>query len=764
MPFCALNIDMKTDLLLMNRRIVHYLGLAILFVCLLHEDADAQRRRRKAQSKLTIYDIDTLINPIPLNRKNWHDKIDIEQKKADVSDGYKDNLVYYSEDTSYTNVLTNALLGDVDRMQIMIENMPAEGPDLTSDHQAKLRYLSALSALLQDYNTSNKVEPFAQRRRVNNMRDLMIAKHENRSVSFVRNNINVYTLDNVKALFPQDAEERKIIYTEMGKREPEMMIKRLSEYANDPFADNIIAAAARVVPNEVFNFATSTNYTLSGAVRRTKDPLVQTIVRIAQQSKSPLKAMPFLSDVHNNRLTIPEIDAITDNPDLFYQNLVRLKVSNESLGGNAYTDELRYRGLKYVREMNDLHDKPDAVRFKCIDGFSPVALYFIMVYGQDEIYTSSFLGTFKRMMERMKPMTGDQLLDTLHRDRFRTFIRMCAGYNTLSTFLASIETDKKSALMKDFIANLEKGKEDDLEDAVDVADAFGSINDKDLTTFLQEEVKNNYERSYKARSRKGVILYGLLATLFESGKNTDNDNVAKQQSERLNLPPINLVPYTSLVNDSGIVYEQFFFYGDDDGKSSYNSFLGNFRNANWKITTSEYWTTIRSVTGKPVVIYANLPLEEPRDEEAQQKLVTYLQENNIRPSIMVHRGHSYHLPLTMDRLIKESRIVMLGSCGGYHNLGTVLDRSPDAHIISSKQVGSMSINEPIIKAINDQLLAGKNIDWINTWKGLNAHFSTKKMATVKSMFDDYVPPHKNLGVIFIKAYRKQFNSDEEDEG
>ena len=76
----------------------------------------------------------------------------------------------------------------------------------------------------------------------------------------------------------------------------------------------------------------------------------------------------------------------------------------------------------------------------------------------------------------------------------------------------------------------------------------------------------------------------------------------------------------------------------------------------------------------------------------------------------------------------------------------------------------MAINEPIIKAINDQLLQGKSIDWISTWKGLSGYFSTKRMASVKSMFDDYVPPHKNLGVIFIKAYRKQFNSGEEEEG
>ena len=142
--------------------------------------------------------------------------------------------------------------------------------------------------------------------------------------------------------------------------------------------------------------------------------------------------MPFLNDIYTKKKELSDIDNLTENPDLFYLNLVRLKMQNDPLAADTYSDELAYRSLNYVREMDDLHESPDPVRFKCIDNFSPEALYYILVYGQDEIYTSSFLGTFKRMLERMKPMTGDSFLDTVHHDHFRTFLRMCAGYNTLS--------------------------------------------------------------------------------------------------------------------------------------------------------------------------------------------------------------------------------------------------------------------------------------------------------------------------------------------
>ncbi len=726
-----------------------WLAGIILIIHFFSTPVFAQKRKdkQKTEDTVSVYDLDTLIRPVPNNRASFHVIVDREQKKADGADGAVDGRIYFSEDTTYNRMLSRAILVQIDQLQVMIENMPGNTDDRLVDNQVRIRYLRALSDLARRYNTDPKVDPAYYRKLVANFKNMLIARHEGRLPAFVHENINLQTLDNVGLMDGYPA-ERAFIYTEMGRLEPRMMIMRLTEYADDTFSCAVITAAAKVVPNEVLNFATSTNYRLSSAVKRCTDPLVQTIVQIATRSKAPLRAMPFLSDIYHKRKTVAEIDQIAGNPDLYYKNLVRLKLANESLGGDSYTDELRFRGLKYVRTMNDLHDEKDAVRFRCIEGFKPEELYFMMVYGQDEIYTSSFLGTFKRMMERMDGLKGDQLFEKVHYDRFRTFIRMCAGYNTLNRFLETIDEDKKTQLLRDFIAGLEKGREHDLEDAVDVADAFGSIKDEKLARFLKDEVTQNYERCARERSIKGVIVYGLLATLF------------KGNTSELDLPPINLVPYSSLVDDKGVVYQQFFFYGDEDGKMSYASFLGNFRDGKWKITTDKYWTVIASTAGKPVVIYANLPLTEPEDEEAQNRLAKYFQEQGIKPTVVVHRGHSYHLPLTLEQLTRESRIVMLGSCGGYHNLGVVLDQSPDAHVISSKQTGAMAINDPIIKTINDRLLAGDDINWISLWKTLDTHFQSKR-GPIQEMFNDYVPPHKNLGVIFIKAYRKMVNRMDE---
>jgi len=710
-------------------------------------DAQAQRRKKKHEPEISIYDVDTLQAAIPLQRQYLHDRIHKAVRGADASDGSVDGVIEFG-DSTFTNLLTKAMLHDMPHLAVMVENLPMT--DKVNENQTKIRYLSAVLNLLTDYNRDYKVEPYFYRRAVTALRAMIIAREEGKLPEYVQANATLATLANVSLLegYP---ESRAYLYTSLGRQYPQLMIGRLKEYAGEPFAGEIISAAARVSPNDIYNYASSTNYTLSSAIRRTKDPLVQTIVQISDQSKSPLKALPFLSDVYNKRKTIAEVDKIVNDPDLFFQNLVRLKMEGDSLGTKSISSELAYRAMRYVRTINDLHESPAAVRFRIISGLSAPELYYIMVFGQDEIYTSSFLGAFNMFKDRLdKGMSGTQLLDTIHYDRFRTFIRMCAGYNTLSAFMSTIDSSKRPALMSDFVSNLELGNEDDLEDAVDVADAYSSIKDEKLATFLRQEVKNNYERVSKARSKKGIIVYGLLSAIFNSFATGD---VVGQD---LGLPPVNLVPYSSLVNDSGVVIEQFFFYGDEDGKMSYNSFLSNFPSAKWSQTSNKYWTQFTSKTGKPVVAYANLPLSEPADEEAQAKLQEYLDNNNIRPTVIVHRGHSYHLPSTIDRLGRNTRVVMLGSCGGYHNLGTVLDRSPDAQIISSKQIGAMAVNEPIIKALNEDLLAGKDINWPILWTEVQGALRQPALST----FSEYVPPHKNLGAIFIKAYRRLANADQ----
>ncbi|PSK91924.1 hypothetical protein [Taibaiella chishuiensis] len=707
-----------------------------------------KKDQKETHPALQPWQVDTLMHPIPFNRQLFTDNVAKQVKAADARDGEVDGKIEL-EDAATSATLTKALLVDIPLIDIHIENLDAE-------HQTKIKYHRALENLARRLNGKSYTADNAIyiKKMVRNFEDMVIALEQKRPMEFAKENANIYSLDNSELLdaYP---EVKAYVFEEVGKANPEMMIKRLKDFAKESYADPIVAAAARVVPGTILTYATSTS-SLSAVVKRNKDPLVQTIVQIATESRTPLRALPFLKDIYNKKKTIAEVDAITNDPVAYYKNLVRLKIeNNEGVSDRAIEQELNYRGLQFVRVVNELHDSPAPVRFKSLLNFNAEELYFMMIGSQDEIYTSSFTWMCNRMIEQMKPQTGDELLTKVNKSHFRTFLRMCAGYNTLSSFLATMNDSRKTDLMKEFVANLEKGGPDDLEDAVDVADAFGSITDPNLISFLQQEVRNNYERA--SNSEKGIIVYGLLTTIF---KGADNSAALSGDLRDL-IPPITYVPRSSLQNDKGEVIEQIFFYGDKDGMGAYNNYLNTYKNNKWKIATNEYWSTITSVGPNPVIIYANRPLPEEKgeDEIAQKKLAAYLAENNIVPTVIIHRGHSYFLPTTLEYLSPAIKIVMLGSCGGYHNLANVLNTAQDAHIISSKQVGALNVNMPIIKAIDDQLLSGKDVDWIQMWEGLSKYFSSRG-AQEKDLFSDYVPPNKNLGAIFIKAYRKQLQKME----
>src|SRR5678816_2977358 len=130
------------------------------------------------------------------------------------------------------------------------------------------------------------------------------------------------------------------------------------------------------------------------------------------------------------------------------------------------------------------------------------------------------------------------------------------------------------------------------------------------------------------------------------------------------------MPSKSLQDTSGKIIVQQFFYGDKDGQTVFSSFLNSFSRANWKITNSEEWVTVSSTRGVPVVIYANKPLDESKslDAKAQSDLNDYLFDKDISPTIVIHRGHSYWLPSTIDQLAPSAKVVLLGSCGAYQNL------------------------------------------------------------------------------------------------
>jgi hypothetical protein len=703
---------------------------------------------------------------IPIGRQGIHDNIDKEQAIALKFDGKADDLVQVSEDQTVNLQVTNAIVKQVDAMQQQIEL------DSTLDHRLKMKYLTGLYTTLHDYNQKrayHKIAPEEATDMINAYREMMKDDIKGQSILPEVQGLTYEAGDRIVEFFkdnPGYKDARGVLFKKYAYENLSTVMPIIGNYLDYP-VDSVIAAVARKYPNQVLTYATSLT-PVAAVIRRNQDPIVQQIVQIANSSQ-PTLILPFIDELIAGTTTVDKLVTIADNEDLYFKQLVKSAIAlqhrrnngEQVIGLKAMMENLQARSIRYIREVDDLHEEPAPVRFRIVKNFTPEELYYLIINGQEELYTSSYTnhdnaGLYDQMMVRMKPPRGDSLLMLVAFDRFKRFIAMAAGFNTLDNFLKSMDPENANYLMKKYVSSLEKTE--DLEDAVDVANSFGSIRDPKLLAFLREEVQKNYQYVAKKKERRGMVIYELLGSLFDTETETGSDSSkASEMATKLQLPPINSVNFSALTNDSGRVYQQVFFYGDKDGHDSYASFMSNFPSGEWRVVKSKYWTTITSIKGKPITIYANLPLDEPDDKDAIEKLSEYLDEHDIHPTVFIHRGHSYHVETTLDNLQASAKIVVLGSCGGYHNLAVVLQKAPEAHIISSKQVGTRFVNEPIIRTLDETIRAGRNVDWVKMWAELARKFAGD--ARNRDLFSDYVPPHKNLGAIFIKAYTQIMKDD-----
>ncbi len=709
---------------------------------------------------------------IQQERLLWHDNIDREQKRLLALDGKQDDSLHMSKDDNINLEIADAMIRRVDDLQESIEL------DSVMTGQAKIKYLRSLENMVKGYNNNYRKRDFPSSmapKLVDAFIQAMDLDKRNQSIEPVieENNYGIGKILVECFLLPSEnigvKPSRIILIQKYAALHKDEIFNILTSNPDLPFADSLIIIAGHRDVRKLYDFAAGRTV-LASRIRNSEDSLVRTVGRIAS-SKSGQLYLPFLDNIIKGKITLADINKVKDNNLNYYRLLVKTRmdyaermlppVSDTAVETEALTRMLESKGKDiFVREINALHDKPAATRFKILAALKPEELYYLIVMSEDEIYTSSYLGVYDRIFQRMAIPRGDSLIMRLHGDYFRKFIKMAAAYNKLDHFLATMDRDNSSTIMKAFIIGLEKAHE---EEAVDVADSYSSIFEKnpDLAQFVLNEVKWNYKRNMVNNDKRGTIIYNLLETLFESADTTNKVDL----SAKLGIPPVYTINYDSLVDDSGRVVQQVFFYGDEDkdGQRSYADFMALFqKKSEWKITENptKEWVTITSVKGKPILIFANKPLygEDDPDDKAQHHLDDYLFDNKLKPTIYIHRGHSYHVRYTLKQIEASAKIVLLGSCGGYNNLSEVLTISSDAHIISSKQVGTKTVNEPIVQAIDNSLLEGKNIDWINMWKDLGTRFQKDPVA--KERFDDYIPPYKNLGVIFIKAYRRAMGEEE----
>lgn len=88
---------------------------------------------------------------VPLQRRNFHDKIDTEQRLCDKADGKQDNYLRIGSNDAINNHVTDVLFRKVDYLENQIELN--RGIEKNND---KIRYLRYLENLLRSFRVSWK--------------------------------------------------------------------------------------------------------------------------------------------------------------------------------------------------------------------------------------------------------------------------------------------------------------------------------------------------------------------------------------------------------------------------------------------------------------------------------------------------------------------------------------------------------------------------------------------------------------------------------
>ena len=153
-------------------------------------------------------------------------------------------------------------------------------------------------------------------------------------------------------------------------------------------------------------------------------------------------------------------------------------------------------------------------------------------------------------------------------------------------------------------------------------------------------------------------------------------------------------------------------------------------------------------------IYANTPLNNDGglDIKAQDELMQHLIDQQVEPRILILRGHSYHLTNSQKYFTPSIRLGLLGSCGGYNEIKDIVEKSAQAQVISTKQVGSKQVNDPMLKLINNSLLNEQDLDWVEMWAEMEKQFKPNKQ--LYDYFKEYVPPYKNIALLVTSLYNK----------
>ncbi|MCC6817384.1 MAG: hypothetical protein IT245_00630 [Bacteroidia bacterium] len=654
---------------------------------------------------------------------DWQVQVDIEQNRIDMMDGDLNSELHIGSERQ-NHLATSIFFTSVDRIQDQIRKM-----DVTKSAQ----FSRGLFEYLKKIDKKQVLHLTSQQRAMEMLEKLVTLNNDTRELELLKTDLKVgLVLSDIINLKPY----AKTYWVYAASYYPTDVLNLFKTLVYTPLGNDVVLALARIDPGAIKQYF-GTNHLIDRAIKNSKDSIAQLLYSIYNTYSSASKSYALLDLIVRKKWSIEKADKVSKDPVKFYQTLIELRKRKDILADYTVEKELESISLEKVVEINLRHEEKDTVRFEPIQNNSAQEIYTSIVYCQEEVFTSSFLGMYKRMMAKRQEKSGYDFLKSTNFNRFRVFIKQCAGYNKLDDFFSTMNDSQVNAIIKMFAGGL-YNYGGDLAPSVDVADTYGSLENEKFKAIFNSTLEKELRNCILNNNEHGIKIYGLLLKL--TGGNPESFNTVFN----FNIPELDRISSSELFPDSTHI-QQHFFFDDEDGETAFASWLNLYPVSLYKKEDKGTYVVFKSIKGRKMEIYANKPSMEI---QGRKDLQAYFEKRGRYPDLIVHRGHSYYIDNTLDNMTNSNKVAILGSCGGYQNIAKAMENAYEVQIISTKQVGTLAVNTVLIQEITETIRLGKDLIWPDVWKQIAIKLKNNPQ------FKDYIPPYKNLGARFITAYNE----------
>lgn len=654
---------------------------------------------------------------------DWQQQIDFEQNRLDMADGELDSRIHIGN-SRQDELATAIYMQRIDRLQTQILGM---------EQKQGLQYARALFEYLKKTGRQELLHLSAAQRNSELLEKLLTLNNADKELELLKSDIRTgLNLTDIVNLKPY----ARTYWIYAAGFYPTDVLNAFKNLAYTPLGNDVILALSRIDPAAIKQYFGS-NHLIDRAVKNSKDSIAMLLYSIFRQYGTQSKAYALIEYIHKGQMALDDAEVLSKDPRRFYKTLIELRRKKHILADYTVEKELETIGMERVVEINLRHEDKDTYRFAPIQSDNASEIYTAIVYCPQEIFTSSFLGMYKRMMAKRKEASGYYFLQKMAFNKFRVFLKQCAGYNKLDDFFATMNDSQANALIAMFAGGL-YNYGGNLAPAVDVADTYGSLENEQIKAIFVQTIVKELRQCVLSKNDHGIKIYGLLLKLC------GGDPSAYGTGYAFDIPNLDRVSSAELFPDS-LHIQQHFFFDDEDGETAFNNWLTLYPPSLYKKEDKGTYIVFKTLKGKRMEVYANKPHSEI---EGRKQLQAYFESKNRFPDLIVHRGHSYYIDNTLNQMTNSNKVAILGSCGGYQNISKAMENAFDVQIISTKQVGTMAVNTVLIQEITETIRLGKDLVWMDLWKQVSLKLKNNPQ------FKDYIPPYKNLGAKFIRAYNE----------